>query len=60
MAYWGSEDRKITQAMVSGWRRFTTGSFLLHKIEGNHLWPLAKQAKSQWLTSIVDHIEQQL
>ena len=57
MAYWGSKDRKITKPMVSGWRKFTTGSFQLIEIQGNHLWPLMKEAKQQWLASIVDHIE---
>ena len=60
VAYWGSKDRKITEAMVSGWRNFTTGSFQLFMIQGTHLWPLVKEAKSQWLTSIVNHIEQHL
>ena len=57
VAYWGTKDRKIMQAMVRGWRNFTTASFQLIQIDGHHLWPLVKEAKLQWLTSIVDHIE---
>jgi len=56
VAYWGARDRKITAAMVSGWQRFTTGSFELIKIDGHHLWPLVKEAKAQWLSSIVEHM----
>lgn len=57
VAYWGTKDRKINQDMVRGWQNFTTGSFQLISIDGNHLWPLMKEAKTQWLRSIVDRIE---
>ena len=43
--------------MVRGWQKFTTGSFDLITIDGHHLWPLIKEAKAQWLSSIVEHMD---
>jgi len=57
VAYWGGSDRKITEAMVNGWQKFTTGSFELIRIDGHHLWPLIKDAKTQWLSGIVNRID---
>jgi hypothetical protein len=42
--------------LSQGWRRFTTGPFTCSVVEGNHLWPLQKEAKAAWLTEIVEHL----
>ncbi|KAL3147970.1 hypothetical protein ABBQ38_014265 [Trebouxia sp. C0009 RCD-2024] len=49
----GTRDRRVTRAMVEGWQRFTTGPFSCAAIEGTHLWPLDKTAKTTWLQAIV-------
>ncbi|KAL3140709.1 hypothetical protein ABBQ32_005265 [Trebouxia sp. C0010 RCD-2024] len=49
----GTRDRRVTRAMVEGWQRLTTGSFSCAAVEGTHLWPLDKTAKTVWLQAIV-------
>ena len=39
-----------------GWQHFTTGQFSCAAIDGNHLWPLDKDAKKVWLQHIVDEL----
>lgn len=56
IAFFGSEDRRISEDMVKGWEAFTTADFELHKIEGNHLWPLAADPKTTWLRMITDRL----
>lgn len=36
------------------WQRFTSGPFSCTRIEGNHLWPLQKEAKAVWLSKVVE------
>ncbi|GAB4813687.1 hypothetical protein N2152v2_000733 [Parachlorella kessleri] len=54
--FYGTRDRKIQQWMVEGWQKFTAGPFICHRVEGNHLWPLDKDAKKGWLQTIADEV----
>ena len=56
--FWGTQDRRITESMVKGWKDFTNGQSATHKIEGHHLWPLQPASKKAWLQLIVDGISQ--
>ena len=56
--FYGSQDRRITKAMVQGWAAHTSASFDLIQIEGHHLWPTQKEAKAGWLQHIVQVCEQ--
>lgn len=51
--FYGTKDARVSAHMVQGWQRFTTGAFSCDRIDGNHLWPLDKAPKLQWLQSIV-------
>jgi len=53
-AYYATRDRKVTQAMVQGWSRFTTQGFKLEPVEGNHLFLLNKEDKVAWLKRVAD------
>lgn len=53
-AFYGSADRRVTEAHVRGWARFTTGGFQCHRVEGHHLWPLQRGPKAIWLQAIAD------
>lgn len=57
-AFYGSRDQKISPAMVAGWQRFTTAEFAVTEIEGNHLWPLKKAAKADWLSKIAAKLQE--
>ena len=41
---------------MQGWQRFTTGRFKCAEIDGNHLWPLNKDAKKAWLEQAVEEL----
>ena len=56
VAFWGTRDRRISQAMVDGWRAFTSGNFRLQSIDGHHLWPLEKVSKQGWMQILVDEL----
>ena len=56
-AFCGSRDRRITEQMVLGWRRFTTGAFECLGIDGHHLWPLEKEPKLLWLRLIAERLQ---
>ena len=51
-AFWGTSDRRVSERHVRGWERFTRGEFRCEAIEGNHLWPLDKEAKAEWLRRV--------
>lgn len=55
-AFWGTRDRRVKEDHVMGWSTLTTKTFQLEAIEGNHLWPLDKTSKIDWLQRIVDTI----
>ena len=52
--FWGVRDKRISQQMVLGWQKFTSSNFACREISGHHLWPLDKEAKLVWLTTIAD------
>lgn len=54
--FYGNADRRVTSSMVQAWQAFTTGPFTCAQIQGNHLWPLDKIAKTQWLQAIVNSL----
>ena len=56
-AFWGSRDRRISRAHVSGWARFFGGGFELLRIDGNHLWPLDRDGKREWLAAIAERLD---
>ena len=56
--FYGTMDRRVTEDMVAGWQRFTTGAFSCAAVEGNHLWPLDKAAKTTWLQAIVAQLSE--
>eukprot|EP00877_Chromochloris_zofingiensis_P014233 jgi/Chrzof1/9063/Cz03g34210.t1 len=58
-AFWGSQDQRITQDMVKAWERLTTGVFEVHRIEGNHLWPMEKDGKFDWQEIITDTLDRE-
>jgi surfactin synthase thioesterase subunit len=44
--------------MVEEWEKMTTGTFALEILQGsNHLFPLEKESKIDWLKRIVKVIE---
>ena len=53
-AFYGAADRRITEAHVRGWARFTTGAFACRRVDGHHLWPLQKAPKAAWLQAITE------
>lgn len=55
-AFWGTKDRRVKEKHVMGWSAFTSQTFELEEIEGNHLWPLDKASKVAWLEKIVDSL----
>lgn len=55
-SFWGTKDRRVKQAMVQRWSKFTTGEFSCSEINGNHLWPLSKEDKEQWLKKITEEL----
>lgn len=58
--YWGSEDRRVKEDHVKGWKRFFSGDFSSERIQGNHLWPLDKAQKTLWLDKIVVQMDKLL
>lgn len=42
---------------LQGWSRFTSGSFSIQQVQGNHLWPLEKEAKQAWLEWVVHRLQ---
>jgi hypothetical protein len=55
--YWGSEDRRVKEDHVKGWKKFFSGDFSCEEIQGNHLWPLDKAKKTLWLDKIVVQLD---
>ena len=55
--FYGTKDSRVTAHAMQGWRHFTTGAFSCDPINGNHLWPLDKAAKLQWLQRIVNKMQ---
>jgi surfactin synthase thioesterase subunit len=58
VTFWGTDDRRVKEDHVLDWAQFTTKTFQIEKIKGNHLWPLDKNAKSVWLESIVNFMSE--
>jgi surfactin synthase thioesterase subunit len=56
VAFYGKGDRRVTEAMVHGWQRWTARSFTCSPMCGNHLWPLDREHKQAWLTAIVQEL----
>lgn len=56
-AFWGTRDRRVNEKHVMGWSAFTSKTFQLDAIDGNHLWPLDKASKVAWLQRIVDDVQ---
>ena len=54
--FYGSRDRRITAEMVHGWQRYTTAACECLEVDGHHLWPLDKAAKTAWLGMIVERL----
>lgn len=52
--FYGDADRRVTEAHVHGWARFTSGAFGCRRMEGHHLWPLQRGPKLAWLQAIAD------
>jgi surfactin synthase thioesterase subunit len=61
VAFWGTRDKRVKEHHVKGWEKFlgegAGGRFELRMIDGNHLWPLDKEAKAEWLQHIVVELE---
>lgn len=53
-AFYGDADRRVTEAHVRGWARFTSGAFACTRMQGHHLWPLQRGPKTAWLQAIAD------
>ena len=57
-AFHGTNDKMISRSMVKEWEKMTTGTFALEILQGgNHLFPLEKESKIDWLKRIVAVIE---
>ena len=57
-AFHGTNDRMISKSMVEKWETMTTGAVALEIVQGgNHLFPLEKESKIDWLKRIVAVIE---
>ena len=56
--FYGESDQRITKDMVLQWKRFTRGRYSCTSVDGHHLWPADKTAKSYWLAAIVMELEQ--
>lgn len=44
---------------MQAWERLTTGVFEVHRIEGNHLWPMEKDGKFDWQEIITDTLDRE-
>lgn len=55
--FWGAQDRRVGEAMVQGWRAYTTAACSASCIDGNHLWPLQPAAKQAWLAQVAAALE---
>jgi len=53
-SFWGTRDRRVSEAMVMGWANVTSGTFRIEEVDGNHLWPLDASAKKAWLGRVVE------
>lgn len=42
--------------LLQGWSKFTASAFRCLRVEGNHLWPLDKEAKRGWLEVIAGEL----
>ena len=59
-SFYAEADKKVSRAMVEGWRGFTTVGFSVQGLPGHHLFVLAmgdqKAAKHAWLTTVRDEL----
>ena len=55
LALWGTSDRRVKEHHVRAWEGMVAvpGSFRCEAVQGNHLWPMDKTAKADWLSRIV-------
>jgi medium-chain acyl-[acyl-carrier-protein] hydrolase len=56
VAFWGTRDRRVTEAHVRGWARLAGGRFSAEAVDGNHLWPLERGAKAVWLVRVAEEL----
>jgi surfactin synthase thioesterase subunit len=47
----------VSEAHVRGWARFTRGAVRAERVAGNHLWPLDRAAKAEWLGRIAARLD---
>ena len=56
-AFWAAKDRRVTEAMVREWARFTAGGFSAAGIDGHHLFVMGtgeqREAKQAWHAALV-------
>lgn len=57
-AFWGTTDRRVKENHVKAWGEIVgSAPFSCQPIQGNHLWPLDKVAKTEWLGKIVSALD---
>lgn len=57
LAFWGTKDRRVKETHVREWGQLVGGDFRCEAVEGNHLWPIDKAAKADWLGRIVKELD---
>uniref|UniRef100_A0A383VJE5 Thioesterase domain-containing protein n=1 Tax=Tetradesmus obliquus TaxID=3088 RepID=A0A383VJE5_TETOB len=58
--FWGTQDRRVTRAMVQEWASYTSSTCTATAVDGNHLFPLQPAAKQQWLTHVAAALSEPL
>ncbi|WIA19313.1 hypothetical protein OEZ85_003946 [Tetradesmus obliquus] len=58
--FWGTQDRRVTRAMVQEWASYTSSTCTATAVDGNHLFPLQPAAKQQWLTQVAAALAESL
>ena len=57
VVYWGTKDRRVKEHHVREWEKLVCGDFRCESIDGNHLFPMDKTAKVDWLGKIVSELD---
>jgi surfactin synthase thioesterase subunit len=59
--FYASSDKKITEAHVRGWERFSgEGTFSVSSIEGNHMFVSNQGQKAAWFDTVATQLDQVL
>ena len=54
--YFASEDKRVKEKHMEGWRAFATGSFALEQVDGNHLFFFDVPARAKYMQHVVSRL----